>query len=147
MDSPSPVLTQISLVVSDMSATVDFYRRLGLTIPDVEGEWAEWAMHHRSAITDGGVDFEFDSQAFTLKWNPNWRPAAGGRAVIGFRLPSREAVDALYESLTAAGSPGEQPPFDAFWGARYAVVSDPDGNPVGLTSPRDPAMSRPAPLP
>jgi uncharacterized glyoxalase superfamily protein PhnB len=142
-----PVLSQVSLVVSDMAATVSFYRRLGLTIPDVEGEWADWAMHHRSAVTNGGVALEFDSQAFTLKWNPSWRAGSGGQAVIGFRLPSREAVDALYETLTAAGSAGQQPPFDAFWGARYAIVNDPDGNAVGLMSPRDPAMSSAAPLP
>jgi uncharacterized glyoxalase superfamily protein PhnB len=32
---------------------------------------------------------------------------------------------------------GRQPPFDAFWGARYAIVADPDGNDVGLMSPVD----------
>jgi hypothetical protein len=32
---------------------------------------------------------------------------------------------------------GRQPPFDAFWGARYAIVADPDGNDVGLMSPID----------
>ena len=29
-----PVLNQFNLVVNDMAATVAFYRRLGLTIPD-----------------------------------------------------------------------------------------------------------------
>jgi uncharacterized glyoxalase superfamily protein PhnB len=27
---------------------------------------------------------------------------------------------------------------DTFWGARYAVIEDPDGNHVGLMSPIDP---------
>ena len=58
---------------------------------------------------------------------------------IGFGVSSREAVDELYEELTKAGYRGQQPPFDAFWGARFAVVEDPDGNAVGLMSPRDPA--------
>jgi len=31
-----------------------------------------------------------------------------------------------------------QPPFDAFWGARYAIVEDPDGNVIGFQSPSDP---------
>ena len=30
---------------------------------------------------------------------------------------------------------GLQPPFDAFWGARYAIVEDPDGNPVAPDQP------------
>ncbi|MQA25546.1 MAG: hypothetical protein GEU94_08745 [Micromonosporaceae bacterium] len=28
-----------------------------------------------------------------------------------------------------------QPPYDAFWGSRYAIVIDPDGNEVGLKGP------------
>jgi uncharacterized glyoxalase superfamily protein PhnB len=55
--------------------------------------------------------------------------------VIGFALESREAVDDRYAELTSAGYQARQPPFDAFWGARYAIVADPDGNDVGLMSP------------
>jgi hypothetical protein len=40
-----------------------------------------------------------------------------------------------------AGYEGQQPPYDAFTGARYAVVLDPDGNAVGLMGPIDPAKS------
>ncbi|HYK71080.1 MAG TPA: VOC family protein, partial [Streptosporangiaceae bacterium] len=68
----------------------------------------------------------------------------GGRAVIGFRVSSRERVDELYSQLTADGYAGQQPPYDAFWGARYAIVEDPDGNAVGIMSPSDPdRRSRP----
>jgi uncharacterized glyoxalase superfamily protein PhnB len=55
--------------------------------------------------------------------------------VIGFSVATREAVDDRYEDLVAAGYPGRQPPYDTFWGARYAVVADPDGNDVGIMSP------------
>ena len=41
----------------------------------------------------------------------------------------------MYGDLVAAGYRGRQPPYDAFWGARYAIVDDPDGNGVGLMSP------------
>jgi predicted enzyme related to lactoylglutathione lyase len=30
------------------------------------------------------------------------------------------------------------PPWDAFWGSRYAIVADPDGNHVGIMSPSEP---------
>ena len=52
-----------------------------------------------------------------------------------------------YADLTGAGYAGQQPPYDAFWGARYAVVEDPDGNPVGLMSPLDPAYRSAPPEP
>jgi len=38
----------------------------------------------------------------------------------------------MYENLVGAGHHGELKPWDAFWGMRYAVVHDPDGNGVDL---------------
>ena len=58
--------------------------------------------------------------------------------VLGFKVGSRERVDEIYADLVAAGYRGQQPPYDAFWGARYAVIEDPDGNAVGIVSPVDP---------
>src|SRR5204863_10050993 len=69
-------------------------------------------------------------------WHAGWRAdPASAKVVLGFVLATRQAVDDRYAELTAAGYPGRQPPFDAFWGARYAIVADPDGNDVGLMSP------------
>ena len=65
------------------------------------------------------------------------------RVVVGFSVASREAVDRLYQELTTAGYGGRQPPFDAFWGARYAIVADPDGNDVGLMSPMEESRRTP----
>ena len=50
-------------------------------------------------------------------------------------------------ALAADGVPVQQQPYDAFWGARYAVVSDPDGHGVGIMSPVDPALRRNEPPP
>jgi uncharacterized glyoxalase superfamily protein PhnB len=47
--------------------------------------------------------------------------------------------DPIYQDLTEAGHVGQQLPYDAFWGARYAVVADPEGNSVGIMSAADPA--------
>ena len=127
----SPQLDQINLVVSDMDAAVAFYRRLGLEIADTD---PSWQAHHRTAEVDGGLDLDLDSEEFARHWNRGW---SGGRAVIGFKVESRDQVDDLYQELTDAGYRGQQPPYYAFWGARYAVIEDPDGNPVGVMSPVD----------
>ena len=139
--SEGPVLDQINLVVSDMEATVAFYRRLGLDIPDTDPAFQS---HHRAAHLPGGIDFDIDSVEFARYWNKGWKSGAG---VIGFKLASREQVDAVYADLTSAGYVGQQEPYDAFWGARYAIVEDPDGNPVGLMGPIDPARRRPPGFP
>ena len=63
-----------------------------------------------------------------------WERVAG-RVVVGLSVALRADVDRLYDEMTAAGARGLQAPWDAFWGARYAVVEDPDGIAVGLMSP------------
>ena len=131
-----PVLNQVNLVVTDMAATVAFYRRLGLTIPDTE---PGWEAHHRSAGTAGDIDLDFDSVEFAHVWDEGWSVGSPG-AVLSFHVDSRDAVDEIYEDLTAAGYSGEQGPYDTFWGARYAIVKDPDGNSVGIMSPIDPDL-------
>ena len=86
----------------------------------------------------GGFSLELDTADSVRLWHAGWRAdPAGASVVVGFSLPTREAVDQRYADLTAAGYPGRQPPFDAFWGARYAILADPYGNDVGLMIPID----------
>jgi catechol 2,3-dioxygenase-like lactoylglutathione lyase family enzyme len=141
MTDARPLLNQLDLVVGDIDATVAFYRRLGLDIP----ERAIWrtasGAHHCDLDLPNGLHLHFDSPELAKAFNAGWQESAGGgsRTVIGFALPSRAAVDERYAELIAAGYRGRQPPYDTFWGARYAVIVDPDGNDVGLMSPSDPA--------
>jgi uncharacterized glyoxalase superfamily protein PhnB len=129
-----PTLDQINLVVRNMGPVVEFYRLLGV---DVDEPPAPWDEHHRTVETAAGLDLDIDSCRFASQWNEGWPDNHGG-AVLGFRVIDRDTVDAIYTRLTSAGYPGQQPPYDAFWGARYAVVADPDGNCVGIMSRVDP---------
>jgi catechol 2,3-dioxygenase-like lactoylglutathione lyase family enzyme len=136
MRDGSPDLHMLNVVVQDMDATLAFYRRLGVTVP--EGDDA--AGPHVQIRMPGGLSLELDTGESARLWHAGWRADPGSVAVVlGFALPSREAVDERYAELTHAGYVGRQPPFDAFWGARYAIVADPDGNDVGLMSPIDEA--------
>ena len=67
--------------------------------------------------------------------------------MLGFKVETRREVDDLVAELRAEGVAVQQDPYDAFWGGRYAVVSDPDGNGVGIMSPIDPAMRTTPPVP
>jgi uncharacterized glyoxalase superfamily protein PhnB len=134
-----PALNGLNLVARDMEATLTFYRQLGVDIP-VERIWrTETGIHHVQASTPDGLDLDFDSEELATSYNAGWTPVAAAQAVIGFSLNTREEVDERYRELVAAGYTGLQAPYDAFWGARYAVVEDPDGRHVGLRSPVDPA--------
>jgi catechol 2,3-dioxygenase-like lactoylglutathione lyase family enzyme len=124
-------LDAIGLVVADMAASLAFYRRLGLDIPpDADG-----APHVEVALP-GGLRLLWDTEDTIRSFVPDWKAGNGAsRTSLAFRLPDPAAVDAAYAELTAAGYHGEHPPWDAFWGQRYAVLHDPDGLPVDLFTP------------
>jgi catechol 2,3-dioxygenase-like lactoylglutathione lyase family enzyme len=126
-----PLLDQLNLVAADLDATVAFYRRLGVQIE------AEPGAVHVEAHFPNGLSLEIDAAASVGAWDSAWKAQLGGPTVLGFAMASREAVDELHGDLVAAGYPDHQPPFDAFWGGRYAIVEDPDGRCVGLMSPID----------
>ena len=124
----------VDIVARDFDASVAFYRRLGVEID--AGQPGE--IRHADA-SFGDVEFHIDNEHLAGLYNASWRTGEQTRVVVGFKLGTREEVDERYRDLTGAGYPGIQPPFDAFWGARYAIVADPDGNHVGLMSPIDDA--------
>jgi catechol 2,3-dioxygenase-like lactoylglutathione lyase family enzyme len=130
-------LDQVNLVVHDVPASRAFYARLGLQFRDVAHP--DWDAHHVSARHNETtpLDVDLDSESFASKLNSGW--SGGSRAILGFKVESRDEVDTLVASLASEGVTVQQAPYDAFWGARYAVVSDPDGNGVGIMSPIDPA--------
>ena len=136
MDRTRPTLNQLNIVSSNPDASIAFYRRLGVDIPDERVWRTATGAHHASAV-EAGTDLDLDSAAFAQIWNKGWagRKDLAGRVVVGFSVASRQEVDRLYGEMTAGGHRGLQAPYDAFWGARYAIVEDPDGVAVGLMSP------------
>lgn len=142
-----PVLDQINLVAADMEATLAFYRALGLDIPDTAIWRTASGAHHVDLKMPGGFELAFDSAALARAYNAGWKPAAdgGARSVLSFRVASRDEVDRTHAKLTALGHTSAQEPYDTFWGSRYAILEDPDGNHVGLMSEPDPSRRRPAP--
>ncbi|MFE7746956.1 VOC family protein [Nocardia sp. NPDC057455] len=124
----TPQLDVIGIVVSDMAASVAFYRRLGLAFP--EGSEQEG---HAEAALPNGMRLTLDTEAVIESFHTGWRPPApGGRVGIAFRCADPAEVDAVYAELVDAGYHGELKPWDAFWGQRYAALLDPDGNGVDL---------------
>lgn len=129
------MVNQINVVVRDMEAAVAFYRLLGLTVSDSAPPWDR---HHREATSPGGPAIELDSEESARMWNRGWSGGGqGGGVVINFGVASSEEVDSVYARLSAAGYRSQQEPYDAFWGGRYAIVEDPDGNAIGLMGPID----------
>jgi uncharacterized glyoxalase superfamily protein PhnB len=135
-----PTLNQINIVSGDPAASIAFYHRLGVDIPEEQVWRTPSGIHHVNSTkqtVEGPGSLEVDSAAFAKLWNPSWQGRADlrGRVVIGFHVPTREAVDEIFRDMTGAGHRGLREPHDAFWGARYAMLEDPDGLAVGIMSP------------
>ena len=141
-----PVLTTLSLVARDPAATIAFYKLLGLDLEDHSGEGSGDIVH----VTVRGskpADLDIDSEPLADIYNAGFRSRASRPFVIGFSVDSREEVDRIHAAIVAAGHGSHQVPYDAFWGARYAIVVDPDGNDVGIMSPLDDTMRSWPPTP
>ncbi|RMI38381.1 VOC family protein [Streptomyces triticirhizae] len=124
----TPRINLIGLVTDDLAASLAFYRRLGITVP-------EDAAHEPHVETElpGGIRLAWDTVESVRAFAPDYQPTTeGARISLAFLCDSPKEVDALYRELVAAGHPGEKEPWDAYWGQRYAMVRDPDGNSVDL---------------
>jgi catechol 2,3-dioxygenase-like lactoylglutathione lyase family enzyme len=127
----TPQLDMIGIVVEDMARSLAFYRRLGIDVP-AEADTEP----HVEMPLPGGLRLGWDTIKTIQAFDPGYQPPAGGSGVgLAFRLDTPADVDATYGDLVAAGYDGHKPPWDAFWGQRYALVHDPDGNTVDLFAP------------
>jgi uncharacterized glyoxalase superfamily protein PhnB len=123
-----PELNAIGIVASDAGRSVAFYRLLGVELSEI-GEG------HLEAQLPSGVRLMLDSEDVIRSFRPDWTREAGNQLALAFACASPEEVDDLYERVTSEGFSGEKEPWDAFWGQRYAQLSDPDGVPVDLFAP------------
>jgi len=131
----------LHLFVRDMGASLAFYRRLGLVFPAGADGHAHVALE-----LEGGFELSFGTFALTRGYDSAFaEPRGGSPNSLQFSVDRRDDVDRIYGELTRAGYKGHLAPHDAFWGARYAAVDDPDGNVVGLQSPVDDAKKSAGP--
>lgn len=121
-----PTSAAIEIVAADLTRSLDFYRLLGLEIPQTDAP-------HVEVELPGGNRLLFDTEDTIAGMHPGWTPpATAGRVVLAFGLGSPSDVDAVFARLTDAGHKGALEPFDAPWRQRYATVLDPDGTSVDL---------------
>lgn len=127
-----PRLDMIGLTVADMARSFDFYRLLGIEIPDVDPSTEAYA----EAFLSGGIRLSWNTVAMMKEIEgEHYVDPVGQRVGLAFLCESPAAVDQVFAKVVAEGFEPRREPWDAFWGQRYAQLKDPDGNVVDLFAP------------
>jgi len=121
-------LSMVGLVVKDMPASLEFYRRLGVDVP-AEADGERFVMHRM----ESGVTVFWDT-VFARTYDPGREEPSGGyRIMLEFFLADNAAVDAKYEEMVEYGYHGRAAPVQTS-GPYAAMVDDPDGNMILITA-------------
>jgi catechol 2,3-dioxygenase-like lactoylglutathione lyase family enzyme len=119
----------VGVIVSDMARALEFYRRLGLPIPE-DDDGKRFVMHRMPS----GVTIFFD-EVFFPGADPDRIPSPRGayNIALEFYLGTREAVDETTTALEGYGYTVRKPPWKSP-GPYASIVEDPDGNAILLTA-------------
>jgi len=136
METQTPKFRGIFLQVSDVDLTVSFYQLLDLEVERVGDFLAR-------AFWPDGKALEFGTIEITSSYDSSAAPGQSlSSNTIGMEFATSSKVDENYTKIINAGFLGHLAPFNSPWGARFAIVKDPDGNQVGLHGPRDQESER-----
>lgn len=122
-------LDAIGIISKDIDKTVEFYELLDVHLKQVGGPG------HLEGTTSSGVRIMIDSVEVIKAVNPTWEESTGVGIVLCFIQDTPEMVNELVKKISEAGFKVIKEPWDAFWGQRYASVSDPNGNQIDIFSP------------
>jgi catechol 2,3-dioxygenase-like lactoylglutathione lyase family enzyme len=117
----------VQIVTQDIDASLAFYRRLGLAVPEDLADKS-----HVAYELPGGLSISWDPIETIKSFDPDFTMPTSSALALAFDCETPAGVDETYADLIDAGYQGERKPWDAFWGMRYATVRDPDGFGVDL---------------
>jgi catechol 2,3-dioxygenase-like lactoylglutathione lyase family enzyme len=130
-----PRVDVITLAVSDLQRSLDFYRDgLGLESPGIVGtEFTGDEVTPAGAVAmfrlEGGSILSLYPRTELAKdGNVPPGPAQSGEFSIGQLVASRDEVDAVMAQAEAAGATLTDPPHERPWGIYSGYFRDPDGH-------------------
>lgn len=125
-------LYMVGVIVEDMAKSVEFYRRLGVDVPEGSED------KHFVSMKMGHLTFFLSDKPVTARWDPARtdapHPAGAYKILLEFYLKSKEAVDAKYAEMTAYGYTSHSAPNTTPFENYFAFINDPDGNTILLSA-------------
>ena len=91
-------LNAIGIAVSNLRRSMEFYRLVGLDLPDDPAEG------HVEATMASGTRLMFDTEEIIRTFLPEWARANGNQVSLAFECASPAEVDALYQRSSRRAS-------------------------------------------
>ena len=123
-------LYMVGLTVKDMEKSEEFYRRLGLAIPE-ENEDPHFPVSMFKM--NGEFTLLLAPQSIESEPTASGKPLENYRVFFEYYLKSQAAVEAKYAELVEYGYQSYRAPFIFPNGMCFAFVNDPDGNTILLS--------------
>lgn len=118
-------LDMIGIITKDIKKAVEFYETLGFkTIDSSSEDYIE--------LDNNGVRISLNTAKMVANIYGYEPVTVGDKIELAFLCDSTIEVDALYNKMVTAGYESFKAPWDAFWGQRYAIIKDIDGNLLSL---------------
>jgi predicted lactoylglutathione lyase len=123
-------LYMVGVIVEDMSRAIEFYRRLGVEF----AEGSETKEHVEVKMS--GMTFFLTTKRLNARWDPARTEITGSgyRMILEFYLKSRAELDAKYAEMMGYGYQSHVAPYVTPFNMYFALINDPDGNTVLLSS-------------
>lgn len=123
-------LYMIGVIVEEMPRALEFYRRLGVDVP----EGSEDKPHVEVKMS--GLTFFLSTKKYNARWDPARAEVTGTgyRMILEFYLKDKASVDAKYAEMLGYGYESHVAPFDVSPTLYFAMINDPDGNTVLLSA-------------
>lgn len=118
-------LYMVGVMVKDMSKAVNFYRRLGLAVPE-DSENKPFVQVKMGSGLTFFLSTDFDPG--------RKEPSGGYRILLEFYLETREALTEKYNEMLDFGYESYRAPFESSFGPLFALINDPDGNTILLSA-------------
>ena len=122
-------LDMIGIIANDMKKSIDFYRTLGLNIP------SDLVVDQYYEINEGGVRLSFNSKEMVAGIYGTLEAPKGQRLELAFLCDDVPSLNEKHIVMKEAGYTIFKEPWDTFWGQRYCIIEDCDGNLVSLFCP------------
>ncbi len=121
-------INAVGVASKNLKETIKFYTILGLEFPEYkEGE------KHIESVNNTCAKLMFDDVNFVKEMIGKF-PVPSNHSNFAIQYDTPAELNKVVKELEKQNFKIVKAPWDAFWGQRYAIVSDPDGYLVDLYS-------------